>query len=54
MWGARHRKMGGDKEKIMVRSREPRITLEGKPIVKRTPGRPRKRWKDADQSTDPE
>jgi len=57
MWGARHRKMGETKKKILVRSSEkngrgklPRIALERKPIEKRAPGRPPKRWKDSWQS----
>jgi len=46
MWGARHRKMGKTKKKILERSREKngrgktaRIALEGKPIRKRALGR---------------
>jgi len=34
----------------MEEGRLPRIALEGKPIGKRAPGRPPKRWKDSWQS----
>jgi len=38
----------------MEEGRLPRIVLEGKPIGKRAPGRPPKRWKDSWQSTSEE
>jgi len=36
----------------MEEGRLPRIALEGKPIGKKAPGKPPKRWKDSWQSGD--
>ena len=49
-WGRQRKRQWFAHVKRMEENRLPRIALEGKPMGKRQPGRPPKRWKDSWQS----
>ena len=53
-WGGQRKRYWYAHVRRMEENRLPRIALEGKPIGKRKPGRPPKRWKDSWQSTSQE
>jgi len=53
-WGRQRKGYWNAHMRRMEEGRLPRIALEGKPIGKRAPGRPPKRWKESWQSTSQE
>jgi len=46
-WGRQRKRYWYAHVRRMAEGKLPRIALEGKPIGKRAPGRPPKRWKDS-------